>query len=158
MLAATYKEKPDFFAVHYGVWREPCTDAEGPLLLTDRSSDRQRFLCRFKVSKFAAEVYVVDYFKNISLNAAVPKESYGVEILERGEWIGPEKTGGTYIKYTWKDDEKSKEYARYWLQEKEAPVVVISSMDTISEPGVADFNIAREALLAKRYQLSKRST
>jgi hypothetical protein len=158
-LAAVYIEGPDYFNIHAEVWKEPCTDTEGPRLLTERGSERQRFLCRFKVSQYAAEVFVVDYLQDENMKGSVPLGSDPqVQILERGEWTGPKKTHGPYIKYTLQEKDDIKKYARYWLQEKGAPVVVISSMDTKTKPSAADFTIAREALLAKRYHLSKSSS
>jgi len=156
-VAAAYEEKRDVFALHYGVWEKPCERTEGPRLLDDRGADRQRFLCRFKVDKqFAAEIFVTDYFSSDALEESSPKNTDPqVKIVERGTWTGPGPSSGTYIKFTLK---ANKNYARYWLRDGDGPVVVMSSMDTTNEPDASEFKIAREALLAKRYQLHKVSS
>jgi hypothetical protein len=153
LINAANSEKRDVFALHYDTWKEPCEDTDGPELLDDRSTERQRFLCRFRVNRtYAAEVFVTDYFVADALKAFEPVPDSQVTILERGTWAGPQKSSGTYIKYTLK---AGKGYARYWLHDDDGQVVIMSSMDTTTEPDETEFKVAREALLAKRYQMRK---
>ena len=87
---------------------------------------------------------------------SAPKDDPQVDVLETGTWTGPEQSSGTYIKFTLQDGAKN--YARYWLRDDEKPVVVMSSMDTTTAADDFEFKIARQALLAKRYQLHRTSS
>ena len=156
LIHAANAEERDVFELHHAAWEAPCDETEGPLTLYDRGPERQRFLCRYTIDpRYAAEVYVTDYRRDDPLRASTPKEDAQVHILETGKWKGPERTAGTYIKFTLKGEKKN--YARYWLQDAEAPVVVLSSMDTTTVPDDAEFRIALQALLSKRYQLDRTS-
>lgn len=152
--AIASQDKRDIFEIHRSVWAQPCTATEGPLLQPDRGGgEKFRFLCRFKLRKLAAEVFVTEYASEGNLEVSRPKDDPQVSVLESGEWTGPEKTSGAYLKYILRDPDRGIWYCRYWLADADTPVAVVSSVDLRQQPDSTGFDVPREALLAKRYRL-----